>query len=394
MRIVIVGASLAGFKTASALRAFGSQDDILVVGEENMLPYDRPPLSKSVLIDRDTDFDTLLLTDPDGAPDVDYLLGERAVALDLESRSVSLARGDSLDYDVLVIATGAAARRLPWPEVAGVCYLRTFDDAVELRKQLESSRRVVVVGGGFIGAEAAAAARQHGLEVTILEASAAPLSRVLGAEVGNALGRLHTRRGVDLKCGAMVTGVEGDGRVTGVHLATGEVVPADTVVIGVGAAPVTSWLESSGLLIDDGVVCDEHCRAEGTTNVYAVGDVCRWVNPFYGESMRVEHWTNAVEQAAAVAQTILGDPQPYEHIPYVWSHQYEHQIQMVGQILPGHQPTFVGAAGEGDPFVALYRDGDLLTGAVCLDQARAVPRLRRVIAGHGSLEHGLGATSF
>ena len=144
----------------------------------------------------------------------------------------------------------------------------------------------------------------------------------------------------------MVTAVEGEDRVTGVHLATGEVVPADAVVVGIGAAPETAWLESSGLLIDDGLVCDQFCRAEGTENVYAVGDVARWMNPFYGEAMRVEHWTNAVEQAACVAQAILGDPQPYEHIPYVWSHQYEHKIQMVGKILPGHQPTFVGS-GDG-----------------------------------------------
>ena len=180
MKIVIVGASLAGFKTAAALRAFGSDDEILLVGEESMVPYDRPPLSKSVLTDSGLDFDDLVLASLDDAPDVDYLLGTRAVSVDLEARSVTLESDEVHHYDVLVVATGASVRRLPWPDLAGVCYLRTFDDALELRKRLESSRRVAVVGGGFIGAEAAAAARLLGLEVTVLEASSAPLSRVLG----------------------------------------------------------------------------------------------------------------------------------------------------------------------------------------------------------------------
>ena len=308
MKIAIVGASLAGYKTASALREFGSVDEILLVGEEGLAPYDRPPLSKAVLTEG-LDFADVSLESSGDVPDVDYLLGARAESLDLEANSVQLEGGERISYDALVVATGASARRLPWPDLGGVCYLRTFEDALELRKRLESSHRVVVVGGGFIGAEVAAAARHLGRAVTVLEASVAPLSRVLGADVGNALGRLHDRHGVEIKCGAMVTGVEGEGgRVSGVHLATGEVVPADTVVVGIGAVPGTSWLESSGLLVDDGLVCDEYCRAEGTENVYAVGDVARWLNPFYGETMRVEHWTNAVEQAASVAQTILGDP--------------------------------------------------------------------------------------
>ncbi|MGW4339525.1 NAD(P)/FAD-dependent oxidoreductase [Rhodococcus koreensis] len=386
---MIVGASLAGLKTATALREFGCKDEVLVIGGESELPYDRPPLSKSVLTDGLT-LDDVLLTEEHELPDVEFHLGRRATSLDLEKQTVGLDSGEAVGFDTLVVATGATPRRLPWPDVAGVHYLRTFEDAVALREEMRPGRRLVVVGGGFIGAEAAAAGRSLGLDVTILEALPAPLSRVLGIEVGNALAGLHTRRGVELRCGAVVSGIDGAERVEGVHLSSGDFVPADLVVVGIGALPETGWLDSSGVIIDDGIVCDEYCKAVGTDNVYAVGDVARWRNPFYGESIRVEHWTNAVEQAAAVAQSIMGDPQSYEHIPYVWSHQYNHQIQMVGRILPAHQPQFVGSIDVNTPgFVALYGDGDLLTGAVALDSPRVIPKIKRLIRARASIQDAL-----
>lgn len=391
MRTVIVGASLAGLKTATALRDFEYDGEIVLIGDEVEAPYDRPPLSKAVLTDGLT-VDRIALGEPSEL-DVDLRLGRRATALDPAIRTVTLDDGQRLSYDALVVATGATPRRLPWRDLAGVCYLRTFADAVALRDRLRPGRRAVVVGGGFIGAEAASAARRLGLDVTILEANRAPLSRVLGDAVGSALGGLHERNGVDLRCGAEVTDVEGDETVTGVRLATGEVVSADVVIVGIGAVPVTDWLATSGLTVDDGLVCDEHCRALGTTDVYAVGDVARWMNPFYGETMRVEHWTNAVEQAAAVAQAITGDPEPYAHVPYVWSHQYDHQCQMVGRIRPDHTPRFVGTPTDGAPFVALYADGEALSGAVVLDLPRAIPKLKRLLSRRATIDEALSATA-
>jgi phthalate 3,4-dioxygenase ferredoxin reductase subunit len=387
-RIVIVGASLAGMKTAEALRALDCGDEIVIVGAESVPPYDRPPLSKSVLTEG-WNFPEIALDGLSaGTPEAEYVLGRRAESVDVEQHTVALADKTTLRYDTLVVATGAHPRRLAWPDLDGICYLRTYDDAIQLRSQLLPGRRVVVVGGGFIGAEAAAAAHHLGLDVTILEALPAPLSRVLGTETGERLAELHTARGVDVRCGVVVTGVEGTDRVERVHLATGEAIPADVVIVGIGAVPTTDWLESSGLVLDDGLLCDEYSRAVGTDNIYGVGDVARWLNPFYGEAVRVEHWTNAVEQAMAVAQAIMGDPQPYEHIPYVWSHQYEHKIQMVGRILPAHRPVLVRSRSDAG-FVALYSDGNSLSGAVVVDRPRLIPRMKRLIQARGTVADAL-----
>jgi phthalate 3,4-dioxygenase ferredoxin reductase subunit len=387
MKIVVVGASLAGWKTAVALRASGSDDEILVVGDEARPAYDRPPLSKAVLTDA-LAFDQIALASPEEEADLDVrkVLGRGAVSLDVRRQRIQLDDGEEFTYDAAVIATGARPRRFPWPDVDGVCYLRTYDDAMALRARFVARPRVVIVGGGFIGAEVAAAARHFDLDVTILEALPAPLSRVLGPDVGATLGRLQTDHGVTARFGVSVTGVEGTERVRGVRLADGQFVPADLVVVGIGAVPNTSWLNSSGLTLDDGVVCDEYCRATGTDNVYAVGDVARWHNPFYGESMRVEHWTNATEQAASVAQAITGQAQPYRHIPYVWSHQYGRKIQLIGRVSPGHKPTVVTSGGR---FVAVYGAEDTLTAAVTLDMPRLMPRIRRLIAANATVDEAL-----
>ena len=236
-----------------------------------------------------------------------------------------------------MIATGASPRRLPGtPALAGIHVLRTLDDCLRLRGELERSPRVAVVGAGFIGAEVAATCRQRGLEVTLLETLPFPLGAAVPAAIGETLAAIHRDAGVTLRCGVRVAGFAGDARVEGVRLADGTLIPADVVVVGIGVAPETRWLEGSGLALGDGVLCDE-TLATGAPGVVAAGDVARWRNPLFGESMRVEHWTNAVEQAGAAAERLLAGPaagKPFAPVPFVWSDQYDRKIQIAGRVSP------------------------------------------------------------
>ena len=259
--VVVVGASLAGLRAVEELRHRGFDGPITVVGAEPHLPYDRPPLSKQLLAG-EWGLDRVALTVPtpgglDGLG-VDWRLGTRAVGLDTARRRVALEGGEELPYDGLVIATGATPRRLPGTDgLAGVHTLRTLDDALAIRAELDAGAgRVVVIGAGFIGAEVAATCRARGHAVTLLEALPVPLERALGREMGTVVAELHRDHGVDLRLGVGVAGFEGDGRVERVRLADGSAVPADLVVVGIGVSPATDWLAGSGLALDDGVVCD------------------------------------------------------------------------------------------------------------------------------------------
>jgi NADPH-dependent 2,4-dienoyl-CoA reductase/sulfur reductase-like enzyme len=392
--VVIVGASLAGLRTAQGLRDSGFEGPITLVGSENGLPYDRPPLSKQVLAGQQTRAE-IELTSAAELEDLDiaYRPGTRATSLDTVGRRINLADGESLEYGVAVIATGASARRArgPVPE-RGVSYLRDYADAAELGAQFAAGPRVVVIGGGFIGAESACAARDAGLSVTVLEALPAPLSRVLGPEVGDSLGDLHRQNGVEVRCGVPVRSIEGTGQVTGVRLADDTLVPADLVIVGIGAAPAVDWLGSSGLELDDGVVCDHHCKAVGVDNVYAVGDVARWVSLRYATLMRVEHWTNAGEQAAAVAESIARADRVYDHVPYVWSQQYGHKIQLVGRISEPEAVHWLSHA-DGDPgtLAVAYGSKGRLDALIAVDQSRLIAQARRLISERSSWTPGLEA---
>ena len=383
MRIVVVGAGLAALRTCEGLRREGHDGPVVVVGAEQHRPYSRPPLSKEVLRGDAPPESTALRTDAEYAElDLDLRLGRRATALDLESRTVALDDGTTEPWDRLVIATGATPRRLPGTdELDGVHVLRTLDDALALRAAFAGGPRVAVVGGGFIGGEVAASARSLGLDVTLVEALPMPLARVLGAEMGAACARLHSDHGVDLRVGVGVAAVEGDGRVERLRLSDGTTVDADVVVVGIGVVPETGWLEGSGLEVRDGVVCDERCRA--APDVYAVGDVARWFNPLFGESMRLEHWTNASEQATAVARAMLhADAAPFAPVPYFWSDQYDAKIQFLGMPCEGGEVRVVAGAVEDGKFVALYRDdgGTNLRGILGLRSNRGVMRLRPLVA--------------
>jgi 3-phenylpropionate/trans-cinnamate dioxygenase ferredoxin reductase subunit len=376
--IAVVGASLAGLRTVQGLRRKGSAARITLVGDEPALPYDRPPLSKAILLGT-AEISSLEFVDADALATlgVDLRLGVRAVSLDLDRREVGLADGSVLGFDRLVVATGSSPRRVPGLRpLPGVHVLRTAADAACIRTGLLAARRVAVVGGGFIGAEIASAARQLGVDVTIIDTLPTLMTRGLGPELGARMTRLHRRNGVELRLDSAVTDVVGDERVTGVALAGGSVVDADLVVVGVGTAPNVDWLRGCGLALDDGVICDEYLRA--ADGVYAVGDVARWHNPRYRSAMRMEHWTSAGEQATALAGTLTGTPTPCTVLPYVWSDQYGRRLQIFGRIGPGDEIEVVYA--EGDRFVALARRDGRLEGAVGYDALTRVLPYRMQLA--------------
>jgi len=381
--ITVVGASLAGLSTVRALRAEGYDGEIVVVGEERHTPYDRPPLSKDFL-KGDIDADALALGDADeyGELDVHWLLGERAVRLDPVSRTVTLASGRQVRTQGVVVATGASPRALPGSDGrAGVHTLRTLDDALALRAELlDGLPRVVVIGAGFIGAEVASTAHRLGLRVTLVEAADVPLERQLGRTMGLVCASLHTDHGVHLLCGTGVAELLGQGRVTGVRLADGRVLPADVVVAGVGVRPNTDWLAGSGVLVDDGVVCDSGC-ATTVPGVVAVGDVARCPHPFTGRHARIEHWSNATEQARTAARTLLtgaSAPAPLT-APYFWSDQYRTRIQLAGYVVPGAEPEIVEGDLDSRTFTAVYRhEGDPVA-VLSLNQPKFFNRLRRTL---------------
>ncbi|TMR91503.1 NAD(P)/FAD-dependent oxidoreductase [Nonomuraea basaltis] len=364
---MIVGASAGGLATAEALRGQGYRGTVTLIGDEPHLPYDRPPLSKQFLSGL-WQPERLRLRPPAeiDALGIDLRLGWAATGVDREEQTVVLSDGSTVPYDALVVATGVRPRRLPSSTgVSGVHVLRTLEDATALKARLAPGRRLVVVGAGFIGAEAAASARGLGADVSMIEPAPVPLAHAVGEVVGRALTRLHLDHGVDLSTGVTAGEILSyDGRVTGVGLADGIVVPADDVVVGIGSHPNVEWLQGSGLRLDDGLVCDGFCQA--APGVYGVGDVARWYNPLFETTMRIEHRTNAAEQGMAVARNLLNPehPRPFAPVPYFWSDQYDMKIQAYG-FLRGHDEAVIV---DGDPetrrFIAAYRKGDRLTGAL------------------------------
>jgi NADPH-dependent 2,4-dienoyl-CoA reductase/sulfur reductase-like enzyme len=384
--VAVVGASLAGLRAVEAMREGGYDGRITVIGAEDHLPYDRPPLSKQVLAGSWEPDATILA--PVGASidglEAEWRLGHPAAGLDLADRRVDLAGGDSVRFDGLVIATGASVRRLPGqPDLPGIHTLRTLDDCLALKADLDATpQRVVVVGAGFIGAEVASTARQKGLDVTLLEALAVPLERALGAVVGAVCADVHRDHGVDVRLSTGVDGFVGTDRIEGVTLSDGTTVEADVVVVGVGVAPNTDWLAGSGLALDNGVVCDETCLA--APGVVAAGDVARWPNRRFDEVMRVEHWDNAQEQGAHAARRLLhGDgpgAEPYEPVPWFWSDQYDRKLQLAGRSGPDDEMVVVDGSLEERRFVALYGRADRLVGVLGFNRPAQVMRYRQQIA--------------
>jgi NADPH-dependent 2,4-dienoyl-CoA reductase/sulfur reductase-like enzyme len=381
MSVVIVGASLAGLRTAEALRARGYGERIVLLGAEESLPYDRPPLSKEYLGADAADGAPLLREESGFAElDLDLRLGARALSLDATIGQIQLADGEALTYEDLVIATGADARSTTFGSgLQGFRTLRTLQDASGLRDELDHRPKVVIIGGGFIGAEVAVAARKRGLDVTLIELLPAPMSAALGTQVGELLARTHLDNGVELRCGQTVESAHGATRVEALTLSDGSRIDADLVVLGLGVIPSTTWLEGSGLTIDNGVACDPTLRALGYEHVYAVGDVARWTHPLFDESMRVEHWTNANEHADIVTTAIMGSEKVADAVPYVWSDQYGKRIQIVGRPRALDQVTVVEDDTDGR-HLAVYERAGRVVGMLTIGAPKQMMRGRRAIA--------------
>ncbi len=382
-RIVVVGASLAGLRVVESLRRKGHAGPITVLGAESELPYDRPPLSKQFLVDDWEEQKLGLARDGIEKLEADWRLGQRAISLDPERLLVELEGGESVEGDAVVVATGARARRLPFGrELEGILELRTLGDARRLRAALASRPRVVIVGAGFIGMELAASCRQKGLEVAVVEPLAAPLIRGLGPVLGERVADRHRAEGVVFHLGQGVEGFESDdqGRGMAVQLSGGERREADLVVVGIGAAPATEWLEGSGIELENGVLCD----ATGATTrdgVYALGDCARWENRHYPERPRFEHWTSAVEQAEVVAERILhGKAEPFAPIPYVWTDQFDLRIAIAGEIREGDELHIGQGSLEDDRFLALFGREGRLVAAVGFKRPRPLLACRRSLA--------------
>ena len=378
--VLVVGASASGLSTVEALRRKGYVGNITVIGEELHAPYDRPPLSKQVLSGAWAPDRAALRTQEILASwNTGFVHGDSAIALDLLTRTVRAESGRELQADAIVIATGVRPRTLAGqPRLNGVHVLRTLDDALGLRTDLLDCSRLVVVGEGVLGSEIAATARAMGVEVTITGPQAAPMALQVGPLVSGLLAELHSERGVRLRLGTGVVGLTGeDGRVAGVQLGTGEDLPADVVVVAIGAAPATDWLADSGPRLDNGVVCDSRCRA--AEGIYAVGDVARWYHEQLGGLMRLENRTNATEQAAAVAGVILGEDRPYVPVPYFWTDQFDAKIQVYGALPADAHVEIVDGDISARRFVALYRADGVVTGVLGWNMSKQARQRRQEI---------------
>lgn len=387
-RFVIVGASVAGARAAETLREEGFTGHLVLVGAEPRLPYERPPLSKGVLVG-DTEPDTAFLHERQwyADHDIELRLGVAATHLDLASHEVRLADDTTLRYDRLLLATGATVRRLdvPGADLAGVQYLRTMADATSLRDRLRGARRVVVVGAGWIGLEAAAAARARGADVTVLEPRPTPLHDVLGPRIGRLLADLHVAHGVSFRFGESAAAFHGDGAVSSVLTNTGVELPADVVVVGVGVRPATALAESAGLDVDDGIVCDESLRTSDP-DVFAAGDVASWHHPLLKRRIRVEHWANAHDGGPVAARAMLDQDAVHAAVPFFFSDQYDAGMEYAGYVPPDLTPDVVtrGDLGSGQ-LMAFWLDGKTLLAGMhvnvwgSMDIVQDIMRSRRLV---------------
>jgi 3-phenylpropionate/trans-cinnamate dioxygenase ferredoxin reductase subunit len=361
---IIVGASLAGAKAAEELRTAGFDGRVLLIGAESERPYERPPLSKDYL--RGESEREKAYVHEKGFYEqhqIELETGTTVTAIDPHRSRVALADGRTFDYHRLLLATGAEPNRIAiaGSELGGVHYLRTLADCDALRERLQVGGRVLVVGAGWIGSEFAAVARQRGLHVTVVDPNSLPLEHIFGPEIGAFYRDVHRDHGVELMLGEGVEAFEGEGAVQRAHTTTGRAIECDFVVVGIGATPRVELASSAGLEIGNGILVDENLQSSAP-NVFAAGDVARAMHPFYGERIRVEHWSNALNQGPAAAHAMLGEPVSYDRIPYFYSDQYD-----VGMEYSGHAPKWDEVVFRGDPaqgeFIAFWlRDGCVLAG--------------------------------
>jgi 3-phenylpropionate/trans-cinnamate dioxygenase ferredoxin reductase subunit len=364
---VIIGASLAGAKAAETLRAEGFDGSVILLGTEDERPYERPPLSKGYLLGKDPR-DSIFVHAEDwyAAHGIDLRRGVTATSIDRPGRRVGLAVGESVPYDRLLITTGASPRRLDIPggDLDGVLYLRTVGDSERLGAALRGGGAVVIAGAGWIGLETAAAARQYGCEVTIVEPERVPVHRSLGPELGEVFADLHRSHGVTFRFGEGLSEVTGPaGKVTGAVTSSGEELPADIVIIAVGVVPNAAIAAEAGLEVDNGIVVDEALRTSDP-DVFAAGDVANALNPLLGRRIRVEHWANALNSGPAAARSMLGQDVSYDRVPYFYSDQYDLGMETAGLPEPG---TYDEVVYRGDKesleFIAFWlADGAVVAG--------------------------------
>lgn len=393
MRVVVVGASLAGVRTIQALRRLGCDAQVTLIGREPGIACDRPPLSKGFLSDPDATARPLLGPEDLAKLEVTPLLGRSATDLAPAGQTVGTEGGERIGYDALVIATGSAPRLLPGLEPRpGVQVLRTAADAARIKAALSARARVVVVGGGFIGAEIASTGRRMGCAVTVIEPLPALMIRGLGPALSQAMTRRHLLAGTDLRLGVGVAGLEAGaaGQDQAVRLSDGSTVPADLIVVAAGAVPETGWLRGSGLDASDGVLCDGQLAAVGVPGVYAAGDVARWHHPRYAEPVRMEHWTSAIEHASVVAANLCGQGRTHDSLPYVWSDQLGGRLQIFSRVQPDDDVHYVLGDESSDAFVAITGRADRLNAVVGFAAVRELLPYRKLLLDGAPLSAALG----
>jgi 3-phenylpropionate/trans-cinnamate dioxygenase ferredoxin reductase subunit len=379
--IIVVGAGQAAAQLCLSLRAGGFRDRLLMIGAERYAPYQRPPLSKKFLTERRPP-ETLLLRAQSLWHDqgVELRLDTTVAALDLTRHTLTTDNGQELAYGTLVLATGTRARALkaPGAGLGGLFSLRAIDDVHRLRPALDAARHIVIVGGGYIGLEVAAIMRGEGRAVTVLEAEDRLLKRVTGADISTFFETLHRERGVDIRLGARLAALTGDGTVSGVALADGTELPADCVLLAIGAQANDDLAHAAGLACRDGILVDTLARASAA-DVYAIGDCTRFPSARYGRELRLESVQNAIDQAKAAAGAILGKPQPYDPVPWFWSDQYEIKLQMAG-LSDGYDGAELVGDRAAPKFSVEYRSGGKLVAVDAVNDARAHMMSRRRIA--------------
>jgi 3-phenylpropionate/trans-cinnamate dioxygenase ferredoxin reductase subunit len=373
--VVIVGGNLTAGAAASTLRTEGFDGPVVIVGEEPHPPYERPPLSKGYLRGEEAADDALLRPASWYSENqVELRLGVSATGLDPGRKLVELSDGERLPYDRVLLATGGRNRRLavPGAGLKGIHDLRTIEDADRIKAEATSGRKAVVVGAGFIGCEVAASLRLLGVEVEVVEVFEVPLQRVVGTEVGSVVEGIHRDQGVGFHFGQTVERFEGGDRVEAVVTGSGHRFEGDFVVVGVGIQPNVEWLDGSGVVVDNGVLVDEHCRTN-VDAVYAAGDLANHWHPLFQRRMRVEHWDNALKQGAAAARSMMGADRPFDDPHWFWSDQYATNIQYLGFAPVWDRVVFRGRPEE-QSFVAFYIHEGLENAAVGLNRGKDVRR--------------------
>jgi len=358
---VIVGAGQAGGRAAEALRKGGFAGRVLLIGEEPEPPYERPPLSKAVLVGAKPAASTYLLPAGFYAENrIELMAGTRVAGVDATGHRVELASGERLAYTKLLLATGGRVRTLPFAPLGrpGVFYLRTMADCLALATALKAARRLVVIGGGFLGLEVAASARTLGLAVTVLEQMPSILDRAMAPEIARFVHELHLRHGTEVRTGVKVTGIARRDRIEAVECGDGSRYGTDLVLVAVGIIPNAELAAAAGIKVENGIVVDEFGRTT-VENIYAVGDVANHPNPVLGHRLRLESWQNAQNQAIAIARGLCGVPQPYAEVPWFWTDQYDANIQMVGA-----PPRTESVVVRGDPVSGRFMAFNLAAGRV------------------------------